>query len=131
MPNLIKKLDPDFKNKLFATSVTAVVFGSPLVIYLIASFYILPTTQTEITVKLIKSERINLQEKNISGNYRYFTSSEVLENRDSLQIGKLNSADIHGQFIENEGKTCTVEVYGWRNEFFSRFKNIKTIKNCK
>lgn len=47
---------------------------------------------------------------------------ETFENVDSLIKGKFNSSDIYGQL--DTGKTYKCKVYGWRNGFFSMYRNI-------
>ncbi|MBI1214472.1 MAG: hypothetical protein GC185_01475 [Alphaproteobacteria bacterium] len=54
--------------------------------------------------------------------YIVFTDKEVFENSDSLLRGKFNSSDIQGKLKRD----CTYdfEVYGYRNHFFSVYRNI-------
>ena len=47
---------------------------------------------------------------------------ETFENVDTLIKGKLNSSDIYGQL--ERGKTYRCKVHGWRNGFFSMYRNI-------
>lgn len=47
---------------------------------------------------------------------------ETFENVDTLIKGKFNSSDIYGQL--ERGKTYSCKVHGWRNGFFSMYRNI-------
>lgn len=47
---------------------------------------------------------------------------ETFENVDTLIKGKFNSSDVYGQL--ERGKTYNCKVHGWRNGFFSMYRNI-------
>lgn len=59
------------------------------------------------------------------GEARYLIWSEdgeTFENTDTLIKGKFNSSDVYGQL--ERGKTYNCKVHGWRNGFFSMYRNI-------
>lgn len=47
---------------------------------------------------------------------------ETFENVDTFIKGKFNSSDVYGQL--ERGKTYNCKVHGWRNVFFSMYRNI-------
>lgn len=47
---------------------------------------------------------------------------ETFENVDTIIKGKFNSSDIYGQL--ERGKTYDCKVHGWRNGFWSMYRNI-------
>lgn len=49
-------------------------------------------------------------------------TGETFENVDTLIKGKFNSSDLYGQL--ERGKTYDCIVHGWRNGFFSMYRNI-------
>jgi hypothetical protein len=58
----------------------------------------------------------------VNSKYIVFTDKEVFENTDSLLRGKFNSSDVQGKL--QRGCTYDFEVYGFRNHFFSVYRNI-------
>lgn len=58
--------------------------------------------------------------------YLIYTDHETLEDEDSLLNGKFNSSDVYGQITA--GHTYRFEVIGWRNPFFSIYRNIISVQ---
>lgn len=81
-------------------------------------------TSSHITVKVTGKERVTDRGSEDS-RYLIFTEGETLECTDLLFAGKFNSSDIYGKIKEN--KTYTFRVLGWRNGFFSMYRNIVNI----
>jgi hypothetical protein len=61
--------------------------------------------------------------------YIVFTNKEVFENTDSLLRGKFNSSDVQGSL--HVGCTYDVTAYGFRNHFFSVYRNISDVKHVR
>jgi hypothetical protein len=107
------------------------VFATPLLAQLGYTLVVIPNTKEVLNAKLVRVERTNFNSNKITNSYRYYTDRGVYTNQDLTAIWKFNSADVHSQFIQNEGKTCTITVHGVRNEFFSVFKDLSKIENCR
>jgi hypothetical protein len=61
-----------------------------------------------------------------SDKYLIFTENEVFENTDCVVFGKFDSSDV---FNSIENKTMMrLEVYGWRINFLSKYRNILSAK---
>lgn len=74
-------------------------------------------------VVLTVSEKERIMDRDGSGSrYLVWSENETFENVDSFLKFKFNSSDLYGQL--KEGKTYTCEVYGWRNSFFSWYRNL-------
>jgi hypothetical protein len=58
--------------------------------------------------------------------YMVYTDKGVFENTDDIFLGKWNSSDIQNDL--EVGKTYKVEVYGWRIQFLSTYKNISNVE---
>lgn len=61
--------------------------------------------------------------------YLVWSDDETFENVDSLIKGKFDSSDLYGKL--EIGKTYSCKVYGWRNGFFSMYRNIIECKEEK
>jgi hypothetical protein len=78
-----------------------------------------------------ESTTVTVQEKwikNYSKNSTYLISTEkgVYEISDLMFIGKFNSSDLYARL--QVGKTYEITSTGYRNHFFSMYKNINSIK---
>ena len=75
------------------------------------------------TVTFTVTEKERIMDRDGSGSrYLIWSENETFENIDSLVKGKFNSSDLYGKL--KVGETYTCEVYGWRNGFFSSYRNI-------
>ena len=74
-----------------------------------------------------KDREVHGSGKDTTSKYMVYTDREVFENTDSLLRGKFNSSDVQGQLVE--GGTYDLTVYGFRNNFFSIFRNITDVKH--
>ena len=64
-----------------------------------------------------------------SGRYMVFTDKEVFENTDSAIRGKMNSSDVQAQL--HVGCTYDITAYGFRNNWFSVYRNISKAEHVK
>jgi hypothetical protein len=78
-------------------------------------------TKETVIVTVNSKERVTTGD---DSRYLVYTENEVFENTDSAWFFKFNSADVYGSI--REGASCTFEVAGVRNRFFSWFRNILT-----
>lgn len=85
-----------------------------LCLFIYAPIRYYSTKHTEI-IYVKKKERV--QDK-----YLFFCQQDVYESTDSFVMWKFNSSGIYNKI--EEGKTYKVTVVGWRNEFWSLYKNI-------
>lgn len=77
--------------------------------------------ESNVTITVKDKERI--VDRDVQGSrYLIWSDDETFENVDSLIKGKFNSSDLYGRL--EEGKTYDCKVYGWRNGFFSWYRNI-------
>lgn len=90
-----------------------------LVLALIIGISAYSNSETEVTITVTKTEAVNSGK---SYKYLVFTENEVFEIDDSLVFWKFDSSDTYNQM--KSGKTYTVKVAGWRNHFFSMYRNI-------
>ncbi len=84
----------------------------------IGSYY----NEDNVTITVKDKERVVDRS---GGEARYLIWSEdgeTFENVDSLIKGKFNSSDVYGQL--ERGKTYDCKVHGWRNGFWSMYRNI-------
>lgn len=70
--------------------------------------------------------------ESISSTYLVFTQKkdgkeEVFANSDSWLSGKYNSSDIQGHL--KEGQTYTADAIGFRNNFWSVYRNLTNVKD--
>ncbi|HEX2753119.1 MAG TPA: hypothetical protein VHP34_08480 [Alphaproteobacteria bacterium] len=63
------------------------------------------------------------------GTYIVFTDKEVFENTDSMLRGKINSSDVQAQL--HVGCTYDITAYGFRNNWFSIYRNISAAEHVK
>lgn len=66
---------------------------------------------------------------NTSSKYIVFTDKEVFENTDSVMRGKWRSSDLQGNL--HAGCTYDFNVYGFRNGFFSMYRNVVDAKHVR
>ncbi len=59
--------------------------------------------------------------------YMIYTDKGVFENTDDIFLGKWNSSDIQNDL--EIGKTYKADVYGWRIQFLSTYKNISNVED--
>lgn len=88
---------------------------------LVGSYY----ETSEVTFTVEDKERV-MDRGGDGARYLVWSKDETFENVDSLLKGKFNSSDLYGQL--KEGQTYTCEVYGWRNSFFSLYRNLVKCK---
>ncbi len=69
-----------------------------------------------------KAIQIQGSGKNSQSVYMIYTTKGVFTDSDSLVKGKFNSSDVYNAL--EKGCTYTFNVHGWRNHFFSMYKNI-------
>ncbi len=81
-------------------------------------------SQDQVQATIQKTERVCDSDQNCR--YLVFTKSEVFENTDSVIFLKFNSSDFHANLEPN--KTYELNVAGWRNPFFSMYRNILSYK---
>ena len=82
---------------------------------------------TEVTFTVTEKE---LMDRDGNGaRYLVWSEDETFENVDSILKGKFNSSDLYGQL--KVGNTYTCEVYGWRNSFFSYYRNLVKCKEVR
>lgn len=77
--------------------------------------------ESNVTITVKDKERI-VDRDGEGSRYLIWSEDETFENVDSLIKGKFNSSDLYGRL--EEGKTYDCKVYGWRNGFFSWYRNI-------
>ena len=105
-------------NKLLVAVVIVFAAGTAGIIGAVASnFY------QESNIKLTVKDKERVVNRNGQGSkYLVWSEDETFENVDSLFKGKFNSSDLYGKL--EIGKTYNCRVYGWRNSFFSMYRNI-------
>lgn len=81
--------------------------------------------ETEVTLTVKDKERI-VDRDGSGSRYLIWTDDETFENIDVMMKGKFNSSDLYGQL--ERGKTYTCRVHGWRNGFFSMYRNLISCK---
>ena len=59
--------------------------------------------------------------------YMIYTDKGVFENTDDIFLGKWNSSDIQNDL--EIGKIYKADVYGWRIQFLSTYKNISNVED--
>lgn len=79
-------------------------------------------SQTQISITVTEKERVSDGE---NSKYLVWTENETFECTDEMFLGKYNSSDIYGKL--HPGHTYKVTVVGWRNHFFSTYRNIISI----
>ena len=84
--------------------------------------------ESGITFTVKEKERVVDRDGNGS-RYLIWSEDETFENVDSFIKGKFDSSDLYGKL--EVGKTYTCKVYGWRNGFFSWYRNIIECKEEK
>lgn len=72
-----------------------------------------------VTGKVLDKERVI---KNQESYYLIYTDNETFTIKDSLIKYRFRSSDLYGQIEERQ--TYEFTVYGWRNGFFSSYRNI-------
>ena len=77
--------------------------------------------ESNITFTVKDKERV-VDRDGQGSRYLIWSDDETFENVDSLIKGKFNSSDLYGEL--EVGKTYNCKVYGWRNGFFSWYRNI-------
>ena len=65
----------------------------------------------------------------IDSKYIVFTDKEVFENTDSMIRGKMNSSDVQAQL--HVGCTYDVTAYGFRSNWLSIYRNIRSVEHVK
>jgi hypothetical protein len=84
-------------------------------------------TRDSVTFTVSDKERIvESSGEGISSKYLVFSPGETFENTDAWWFLKFNSSDIQGRF--QVGRTYTAQVYGWRVQAFSMYRNIISVK---
>lgn len=90
-------------------------------------------TQKE-TVTFTVTEKTNFRSggKSSGDKYLLFTTKadgkeEVFENSDSFLRWKFNSSDVQGHL--KDGQTYTAEAIGFRNNFWSIYRNVTNVKD--
>lgn len=81
--------------------------------------------ESNITITVKDKERI-VDQDGQGSRYLIWSDNETFENVDSLIKGKFNSSDLYGRLEED--KTYDCKVYGWRNGFFSWYRNLVECK---
>lgn len=87
-----------------------------------------PTTQRVTVVDKDRHVSGNLED-GIESKYMVFTDKEVFENTDSMIRGKMNSSDVQAQL--HVGCTYDITAYGFRNNWFSIYRNISKAEHVK
>lgn len=77
--------------------------------------------ESNVTFTVKDKERV-VDRDGEGSRYLIWSEDETFENVDSLIKGKFNSSDLYGRL--EEGKTYDCKVYGWRNGFFSWYRNL-------
>lgn len=99
--------------------VAAIVFaGLAIGVAIFASGFL---QESEVVMTIKSKERV-VDRDGGGSRYLIWSDDETFENVDSLIKGKFNSSDLYGKL--EEGKTYRCKVYGWRNGFFSWYRNI-------
>lgn len=103
--------------------VGAIIFGAIIVgvCSLVGKYY----ESSEVTFTVTEKERI-MDRDGSGARYLVWSEDETFENVDTLMKGKFNSSDLYGQL--KVGETYTCEVYGWRNSYFSSYRNLVKCK---
>ena len=110
---------------------TLAVCGAIIVAGLVAGVgFFMSAYLREETVSITIKDKERVVDRDGQGSrYLIWTDDETFENVDSLIKGKFNSSDLYGKL--EEGKTYDCKVYGWRNGFFSWYRNIIECKEVK
>lgn len=88
-----------------------------------AASYQLSTPTTERVMVVDKDRHVSGNAGDgISSKYMVFTDKEVFQNTDSIIRGKMNSSDVQSRL--HVGCTYDVTAYGFRNNWFSIYRNI-------
>lgn len=86
------------------------------------------TEDITITVNRRDSRFVSNGDGGTARVYQVFTDGEVFDNEDDWFFGKFNSSDVQNQL--REGRTCDVQVAGWRLPFLSTYRNITHVYRC-
>lgn len=78
-------------------------------------------TSETISIKVKEKDRVWNNDKD-QDQYLIFTENEVFENTDNMYYQKYNSSDVYGQL--EVGKTYKCLVFGERDPYWSRYRNI-------
>lgn len=97
-----------------------VLIGLVIIAGIIGFFFYLSRAQHDVVDITVKSKE-RIAEAN-DGKYLIFTKDEVYENTDSLFYWKFNSSDVYNKL--EVGETYSCEVFNFRLEFLSMYKNI-------
>lgn len=98
---------------IIAITAVALIVG---IIVLVANSY--RATQRDISITVNDKERNGTN----GDGYLVFAKGETFSITDSTLYGQFNSSDIYGSL--QRGKTYDCSVVGWRNGFFSMYRNI-------
>jgi ssDNA-specific exonuclease RecJ len=104
---------------LGTTLLLGVILGSIYILRLATGFYV----QRIVDDRILRVERVqNCSGDSCSSKYLVFGEQETYEDVDSIIEGKFNSSDLYGHLQINHSYEFT--VIGWRNPFFSWYRNI-------
>jgi hypothetical protein len=111
------------KKFLIAAGVLAVLWGGVKV-------YRVVWSETLVNVHFIKDGEERCNTEGTDCRFLEYASDETFENVDEWSFLKFDTGDVHRQITK--GTTCEkVLVAGWRIPFFSWFRNIIWVENCK
>lgn len=124
---------PKFKMRkkriVFSPSEFFILLGICLIVLFVVSSIILSivlpfsTQENVMNVTVTDKERITEGSgDSLHSRYIIYTDVEVIENTDTLLLGKFDSSDTY-RLLE-EGSTYNFRVYGWRVPFLSWYRNI-------
>lgn len=88
-----------------------------------------PTTQRVTVVDKERQVSGGGDGNAVDSKYIVFTDKEVFENTDSMIRGKMNSSDVQGQL--HVGCDYNITAYGFRNNWFSIYRNISKVEHVK
>ena len=95
----------------------AIVFVAALIRTGATEFY------RESNIKItVKDKEMVVDRASRRSRYLVWSEDEVFENVNSLVKGKFNSSDLYGKM--QKGKTYNCRVCGFRNGFFSMYRNL-------
>lgn len=114
-------------NKLIVLIFIFVISGIGMLCYLFCDYsskYKL--SERTVIIKVLDKERlVESSGDDITSRYIVYTDIGVFENTDSYVFSKYNSSDIQGKLRFDS--VYSVNVAGWRDEFWSSYPNIINI----
>lgn len=109
----------DTGGSIFALVIVLLIFGALSVGGMMLKGSMGYYDEEHVTGKVLKMERVV---KDDTSYYLVYCDVEVFTIQDDFYKGRFNSSDLYRDI--EVGKTYNFTVFGWRNGFFSWYRNI-------